>query len=859
MGRGIIDLRNRDANRRDRFRIQRWTAAFRVSSIAIVFLLTSGSLWGQSQSDDMARYGTDKPVVIRSVGAPGGIRSYSAGKWGLAQVSVANRTQDDQVVKASVSVEGNDKLRFSRQVIVPAGSVRATSIPIHIPASVDGERQVALIGRVDGDDGIQSREIEHAARILAPKSVAFIQDSELLSEKETEKIQFEYEAAIALRSANGLSRMMAIIDSRFLPASIEAWEGVDYAILTGRALELNPAARQALRQWIAEGGRLWIQLNQTSLDSVRLLIGSSTDIELVDRVPLNQFQFEVSNTGSQSAPTIVDLEDPVELMRTVIDGAETMYRINGWPALTKTSIGSGAVYLSMLEGRGWVRPRDFRDDPYQDPLYYTDFIALEPLQNFGLNFLQAPAPAPIPQSVSADYAVASIGYQVPERGLIFGILVAFCGVLATAGFTLGRFQKSEHVIWFTLIAGGVATTMIVVSGWWQKGDIPTTASSFAVVEMLPDTGESIARGLVARYSGTADPVDIRTVQHCRIDPQTPELSGKIREFEWVNATQWSWGETPLPPGIQLLNLNRFHSFRTGGWANVEFGPDGLTGRWEGAIYDQQESLAGDSHRVRHGLLVFPNSPAIAVNFNPDGTLVADADDVLAPGQFFSGELLEQRQQRQAAIYQAWFSDYLLRRGTSPKLVVCSDSIPSGLQWQSDVRQLQDSLAVIPVRWLRPEVDGRLRIPGPAISVRSIASEIGQSSIFNNQQEQWLFPATRASVTRLRFQLPQAVLPLRVEQATIEIDCNIPSRLLEIFRVQGESRVPLFARNNATGKLTIDLVADSQIEMDSQGGIIIDFVVGQLNQDVEEATMANSAWSIRSTMLDITGIHSDTNE
>jgi hypothetical protein len=819
--------------------------------------LVSLSRPGSAQEDYRAHdpFGETYSIFVQAVGGPVGIKAYAPGRWGHVAVSITNRTPQDQVIQATVMVGGREDLRFSRDVLVPARTSRTTTIPIHVNESTSLDEPIELIGRVAGSDEIESYETTYLARILQPTAMAYITDRTQSSEEQFVPLDFGYEASLAMRGASGLSRQMTMIDERLLPSSIEGWDSLRYVILAGERLNENPATREAMRQWVSEGGRMWIQMNQSSPELARLLFGSTLDFQVVDRVQLNDFEILNGSRYGEGPPTVVTLEEPTELIRMFVENAEVMYSIDGWPAMFKIAFGRGEVYFTTLAPRGWIRSRAPGDPPYSDPSFYTDFVALEPLVDLSSSLRQPFADDPIPADVSTEFTQSRIGYSVPKRSWIVGSLLAFCGIIGVAALALGRVQKGEHLAWVTSV-GGVVTAVVILSvGWASRREVPPTASSLQIVQMLPETSEYVASGEVAFFQSDSSAAAMGSSRHSRIDPQSAPLTGKFRNFVWNDASRWTWRETTLPPGVQIFQVNSRETTPRPIMALGKFGPGGL----EGTV-DLTSLGASDGKPSGGGLIVFPFSPAMAANIKEDGSFVAGFGDILAPGQFFNEALITENQRHQQAVYQAWYDHYIESLDPNPYLLTWYESLGTGLDWRDDVRVLDASLLVVPLKLLASDPGQLLEIPSPAIRMRAIPSAQGQSSTFANQRQQWIHPYARPSTTRIRFQLPSTTLPAVVGGVSLDVDCNIPSRTMEIHLLDGQnpdSVTPVLVASikNASGRMTFGLPNDVRPTLDADGGLIFELSVGELLSEVEEQTMANSAWSIRSTALNISGKHS----
>lgn len=806
----------------------------------------------EAAEDSSDPLGERQSLHVATVGGPAGLKAYVSGRWGLVGAMVTNRTDEEQVVEATVMVGDNETLRFSRNIVVPAKTTRSTTIPVHIPAGLEGAGPIRLIGRAVADEMAKPLELDFLARLLSPHSIAFIDDSAIGKEKPVYGFDFDYESTIALRVAMGMDRRLLPMNTRLLPASIEGWDAIDIVVLASNRTSASPAARQALRQWLSEGGKMWIHLNSVSPEAVRELLGSALEFEVVDRVELNEFEISFARRGSLSEPFPVSVEEPIEFIRSFVEDAEVLYEVDQWPAMFRIPFGRGEVYFTTLAGRGWVRPRNSEDPAFSDPLFYTDFMPSAPLREMATMLRERAPELSSETDKLGQFVTSRVGYEIPGRGLVVGLLLAFCGFVGGAAVFLGKFEQREKLGWCTVGGGMVTAGLISFVGWNSKKDIPPTASSLQIVEMLPESGEYVSEGYLAVFNADTQDASMGTDRRTRIDPQSKDLSGKIRKFVWSDATRWRWRGTELPPGMQVFRFDAGRALESPVVANGTFSAEGLAGK---VNFEALYKLGAELNEG--GVIVFPHAVAMAANLSKDGSFNASNEDALATGQYFNSQFISDSQRRQQAIYDKWYSDYMNTPDPSPYLLAWMDNLGTDLNWPEDVTVRDASLVAIPLMLRRDEDADEIAIPGSAISMRAVLSDIGQSSVFDNAKQSWNYPSARSSITRIRFQLPASTLPLVPKQATLEIDCNIPSRTLEFSVIEGDQTRVVATRKNASGKLSIELNENDLPQTDELGGVTLEFTVGDLERQVEEETMSNSAWSIRSTRLSVIGIRAPT--
>jgi hypothetical protein len=797
-------------------------------------------------------------VQVLALGSSTGLNAFSPDRWGVVSVTVANSSDEPATVRASVNLKTAPDLRFSRDVWLPARSTRTASIPVHLPPDFVGEKQFEISRRVvSGAKISESLDATTLLPIALPGATAFIKDYSFEGDEAESKVKDpSYEVVLAMRQTRGYTRTLTTPTERLLPSTVEGWEPVGHVVVAGKRLSTEPGAATALRGWVSEGGRMWIQLNRSDIETVRALFGSAVQMTIVDRVPLTTFELTEPISGTRYAE--VEHEEPVELIRAHVEGATVNFRVDQWPAAIEFPYGRGRVLITLLDAHGWMRPHDQSDPPYTDPLLYTDFRPLEPLQDLAARMFEPAVTKPLERDAIATYVSDRIGYQVPSRGAVFTVLLIFCGVIFAGGMVLASRQRLEHLSWMAAIAAVVATSVLVIAGWTRRGEVEPTIAEFRMVDFSPDTGDYTSSGLVAVYQPEQVRADFKS-RSTRIDPEMPELSGQIRDFVWVEGDSWQWNDTRLPPGVTLLNTEEIGSVAGPVRASATFGPSGLEGRLvmdgltvgpggEGNGATDVAKLATDN-----GLILFPNASPFAMNLSADGSFTSGEGDRLADGQFTNSTLVNDEQRRRQAVLDRWWA----QQGTSgmikrPAALVWLDHWATAIRSDQAVQRIGASMVRVPLEIVRPPAGTKVAIPSNLIRTTSVAGQAGQSSAFDSQTETWSEINTQAAQLRLRFQIPDQALPLSIESARLVLQCNIPSRVLEVHAVSGDRRTQAGRISNPSGQIVIDLQEAGALELDPQGGLLVDISVSDLQSGFGGSSVTNG-WNIRSSRLEVSGI------
>lgn len=826
-------------------------------SVCVAFALFA--LPGGASSAVMANDG----INVQALGSSTGLNSFTPGRWGVVSVTVVNDSDEPATVRASVNIKTTPDLRFSRDVWLPGRSTRTTSIPVHLPPDLVGEKQFEISRRVVSGAKISgSLDATTLLPIAAPGVTAFIKDHSFEGDEAESKVKDpSYEVVLAMRQARGYTRTLTTPTEGLLPSTVQGWEPVGHVVIAGKRLATEPGAAAALRGWVSEGGRMWIQLNRSDVETVRALFGSAVRMTIVDRVPLTTFELTEPISGSRYPE--VEHEEPVELIRAHVEGATVNFKVDQWPAAIEFPYGRGRVLITLLDAHGWMRPHNQSDPPYSDPMLYTDFRPLEPLQDLAARMFEPDAPEPLERDAIATYVSDRIGYQVPSRGSVFTVLLIFCGVIFVSGLVLASKQRLEHLSWMAAIAAMIATSVLVVAGWSRRGEVEPTIAEFRMVDFSPDTGDYTSSGLVAVYQPEQVRADFKS-RSTRIDPETPELSGQIRDFVWTEGEHWQWNDTRLPPGVTLLTTEEIGSVAGPVRATATFGPGGLEGRFvmDGLVVGADGQVNGGADggadvaklATDNGLILFPNASPFAMNLQADGRFTSGESDRLADGQFTNSTLVNDEQRRRQVVLDRWWDQQRTSGAIKrPFAVAWLDHPATAIRSDQSVQRIGTSMVRVPLELVRPPAGTKVSIPSNLIRTTSVAGQAGQSSAFDSQTETWSEVNTQSAQLRLRFQIPDQALPLSIQSARLVLQCNIPSRVLEVHAVSGDSRTQVGRFANPSGQIEVNLREAGGLRLDPRGGLLVDISVSDLQSGFGDSSSGTNGWSIRSSRLEVSGI------
>jgi len=803
--------------------------------LAAVWILCLAGLAGSVRAQ-----GDGEPLQLQGV-ALGGTRTSVTEAWGTAYVTVANTSATAREARVVLFYQNQPDVQFGRDLWVPAGSAMTAWLPIGpAPAArsqIGRELEILLFERTGGqnrlvlppsDERVRTRAFFYRSR--TPTTALFVDlspdDPSAITRADTapgEALLFAH----IIRHVNGMPEQMSVVTDGYLPPTPEAFDGIDQVILAGNRLRHDPPGRAALRQWVEQGGRLLVMLDQVDPEVIAPIFGRDLHLQVIDRVSLTTVVIHRARDGSAAA-TAPEFERPVDFVRVVpTAGAVVPYTVNGWPASFVLQVGRGKVVFTTLGPRGWHRPRRAGESrsPYERRPDLP--VAHLPLEDVAAEL----RPRTGPTAPSADdlrpLLTEEIGYTIVNRRTAAAILGGFVLALAALAFGLRRARRPENVGWLAPAAALGAAGLFIGLGEGSRRSVPPTVAVVEVVDAVPSTGELAVNGLFAVYQPSSGPALLATRDGALLDLDQEGLEGQTRRRMQVDQEAWHWENISLPAGVRSGPF-RYTAPAVGMRVVARFGASGVEGRLNsGAFVNPSDALITSSGRE-----------FIAAGLGADGQFAAGLVDMLPAGQFLPGSVLSDRQQRRQEVYRQLFAGKMPAHMEGRDLLLAWAE-PRDLPFAAPdgARKVGTALLIVPVEFERPAAGTSVTIPRAFISFRRFSDGV------------LLHPTLEggnAVDQRLRFQLPPSVLPLTVERATLTLKIRAPARRLTVSGFADGRAVPLFDGEGPAEALRLEIADASLLRPDVQGGLHLQVAVG------EGGGTGEGKWTIEALGLDVVG-------
>ncbi len=636
---------------------------------------------------------------------------------------------------------------------------------------------------------------------------------------------------------------MSIFDSRDLPFESALLDVVDVLVLSTDRLASDPGGITTVRDWVLGGGRLWILLDEVQPDTVAAFMGDAFATAVVDRV--NVTHLEMSNARmdpGQRTTVTIDLEQSVDHVRVVPVGVTVTDTVNGWPAAFWQPMGAGRVFFTTLSTAAWMRSPQRSDPPPRTDQDHTFFFPRETLVSFAEECMVKRPASDMSTSLLQPFLTQQIGYQIVSRSTVAALLGVFCGILAVAGVWFFRTGRPERLLWLTPVAVAVASLVFVGIATATKKSVPPTVATIARVAFEPGVGTGHSFGLAAMYNQETCDDPLGAEQGGVFFPDMTAMEGQRRRIVWTDQGAWHWEDLELPAGVRTAPFQRPVPLHVTVDCRAQFGPTGLQGTLGPVPFTE----------LRDVVIAVPHQPIVGVKIDEQGAFTARPQDLLAPGDFSVETLLGDRQRRRKTVYQQVFATPpAADEPAIPVLYAWTEAVDSEFIFPQS-RQLSSTLMSIPIRVQPSPAGTQVVVPATFLPYRAVSDSRGKPpSAYANLMHRW--GESKLAVSDwLRFQLPPAVLPIRLSRATLTLTVRAPSRSVQLLVLSGGAPTEVLSLSHPIGTYSVVLDREELLQPDDRGGLLLIVQVGPDETAKPLDQMSEATWLIESLQLEVAG-------
>ena len=832
--------------------------------------------------------------------SPAGTYAYVANKWGIVRISVTNPTSEPVAVLAASYFEDEPTLQYGRRAWIPAQSRLVTWHPLLLPATssrgptrfdfrtlvFDATRQREVLIRSDSG----ALQFDGALRAHEGKLVTGMIDRLGLSSAVDAKAPFD----LVLSSQLFATRVGQIthLSDQLLPAGEECLQTLDQLVIADSRVNNDGAGLAAIRRWLYGGGRLWVMLDRVDPRLLERLLGDESLCQVVDRVGLTTVRLETKAPNGNTAREIHDHDQPVELVRVFASGVDVACTVDGWPAAFWKNCGEGRLLVTTLAPSGWMRARTDADSVDRSQLgpdgiqrtagsnpagaasdpsaprsgqpprlagssttedsvatpWQAQFIPLRVMQELGAEFFR-PRPEPrLPTETLKPLVGEYVGYSIPARWQVVGLLLGFSGVLAALGLWMWRQGRLEFLGVISPVLALSVSGLLVWLGWQQRQKIPAAVASVQFVRALPGTDDVRVEGAAGLFSPDTGVATVGSKSGGWLIPDMKGTEGTTRRMIWSDLDDWQWENLPESAGLMNATLQQSTTASERLEARATFGPEGLIGRLH----------APAAHEPTDALLATLDG-RIGVELREDGTFVARTNGVFTAEQFLAADLLSDEQNRRQRVLIQLLDDPKRRDyPAEPQLLFWSKPWNLGFQFAKNRQTLGSALVAVPLKLERPPTGTEVSLAAPWLPYREALGpgDIATVGFWDYRKREWQ-PKLVPTMTWLRFEIPKTLLPVAVQRAKLVMRVAGPVVRLEIagLRAKSEEIVPIKTWTDPVGTLSLELTDRELLSLSDDGGLMLrvaggDPIRNELTSSVPDLDAKVSYWHIESLALEL---------
>ena len=469
------------------------------------------------------------------------------------------------------------------------------------------------------------------------------------------------------------------------------------------------------------------------------------------------------------------------------------------------------------------------------------------MREIALEFFRARSESRLPPAILEPLVQEYVGYSIPARWQVIGLLMGFSVLIAVLGFWLWRRSRLEVLGVISPALAVFVSAMLVILGWQQRQSIPAAVASVQFVRSVPGTEDIRVEGVAGLFSPDAGIMTAGSKGGGWLMPDMAGLAGKTRRMVWTDLDEWQWEHLPEAAGLMNATLLQSASLPERLEAHATFGPEGLSGRLHAAA----------AHEPMDAVLATRDG-RIGVELRDDGTFVARSSAVFTAEQFLAADLLSDEQhRRQRTLIQLLNNPQRHDFPEEPQLLFWSKPWDLGFQFAQNRQMLGSALVAVPLKLERPPTGTEVSLAAPLLNYREVVGpdEIGMAGLWDYRRREW-HQKSSPTATWLRFQIPRILLPVAVQRGRLVIQVTGPVIRLEVAGQRPNlDVVPIQTWKDPVGTLSLELTDSELLTVTADGGLLLRISGGDPNKLEQvmfefDPDSKVSYWQIESLALEL---------
>lgn len=777
-----------------------------------------------------------EPLWAQDVGgrvALGGAGRLVSDRWSAAKGIFTNRSDQPAAVTAVVTPPDGNGLQYARRIEVPAMSSRVVQWPVRIPVTSPGMKEVEyLVFEGDDADGtIQRTATQDLVRSFnSSLKLTNYGHAGLMRSTEEPKRETAAMRILLNQMLSHAKRDQIILDVTAdgidgLPESLDA---LDQLTVSSNRLIHDPATCEAIRIWVQRGGRLHVAVDLAGPELAALLLGEALPFTHIDTTSETKVKLRLDPAFPERRfPTREvdhEVEEPVTFVRAMIEGGQTIFTIDGWPAVVGTEYGRGSVLLTMVSPSVLVDGEKLipSSTAFEEVLFSNENLPL------------------IARQKVIDSGADRIGYEIPGRGFAMAIGIAFPIVLLGVGLWLQARDSGERLIWAVPAVAVLVATPALMKGWSSRSIAPETVIRTQVIRAVDGENRIASDGYVTMYRPGSGEMPVEMKGGSLFVPESDASSRDYRRQTWTSQSDSVWRALKPGVGMHTATTRDVVSLAQPMQVLAKLDENGLNGSLVSGSLEQPKSAVLAN--------AMPNRQAVSLTGRQ---WTSDGERILADDEFFRDTVMTDRQKLQTE----FLAEALSRPGFPSRLSMLywapspSGSLTVGSE---NTRQDGNALVVQPVTLVPPEVDRKVTLPPVLFPYQSIAFADGSYGVgYNNKKYEWS-QRDRAGKVLVAFSVPPECLPFEVTKATVDLRITAGSRTVKILAGDYSDLQPVQTLESPVGDFKVELPIKSLSRGDR---VFFSMSIG--NPKVQRAEGVDDddqddAWKVERVMLTLEG-------
>jgi hypothetical protein len=757
-------------------------------------------------------------------------------------------------------------LQYGRRLWIPAQSQLTTWHPVKVPPlekpdqlllelrsqvlSTAGGREYAAVNERG------AMRFDHAFRAAYDEPIAVV----IAPPKSPEKNPLHPDVqdfVLTARANFGAHRNSALnpalLRDPLMTAAEELLDAVDQLVIADDRILPDAAAISAIRRWVVSGGRLWIMAETISPELLIALLGDEAAVSEVDRVDLTSIRMTAGlSTGNASAFTR-ELDHPVRFVRTIVEEMTVAFEIDGWPAAFWKPFGQGRILVTTVGPDAWLelRPPGTATGPRGERKLepQSAFVPGKPLADLGLEFFVPRKSSPLPRDIAENQVREMIGYAIPGRPLVLGTLSLFTILMLAGAVELKRRGRLElmglAIPGLAIVSSGV----LLGAGFSNRSRVPASTAVVQWVEAVPGTDEIRTSGVAGVFSKESDADDLSGSQGGWLTLDPSGLETTTRRIVWTDMDRWRWENLGVKPGLRMTEFQTAGRAEPAIEAVATFDARGVAGTW-----------SFPTGLAPADAVIATSQGRMGVEFGDDGAFKSEIGAVLGADQYLSALVLSDEQQRRRRVLSGVLSTAPVQE---PVLFLWTKPWGAGSSLVRGDQTVGSALVAVPLRWQRPPPGSPVSIPPPFLPFREIIGPDGlaPSGLYDPRNSEWV-ERTGATASWLAFAVPEHLLPLDVNSATVTLKVRGALGRLELSTVADGRRDSIKVWDNPVGTLTHTMTDSNALKLDSRGRLLIRLDIGRSGSErpaasppetessTDEPQTATSRWQFEEVSLQV---------